>query len=413
MKDWQDHYHTLHVHPDADVAIIKASYRTLMQKLKYHPDLGGDKDDAARINEAYGVLSNLTLRTAYDQQLAVQRQLKKDPEFKPWPNHQERKSRTSPNSNSKPNPRANTKSNAKQKPRPQTNTHGQKQAHAEAQPKPKPESKPSPKSKSHQNTANEKGPSNHTNNGNADNNNTQNNNTQNNKSDTHNNNAHNNNAHNNNADNNKAQSGAKESSGQYSFSKSSSPKRPKQTAHRTRSKKPVIPQKHYAELGQHTYASITAKLPDTSIRSSTCLFCKEINHFHPHGDNQEAIVCFNCKSPLQFINFNPLWVTQRRSDRLKQKSLIQFTANHNQAKSYQGIVVDLSPTGMRIKSLQALKMGNILKLDNEELSAVASVIRCEQITLNKFSRNKYFYSGVKFLALKVNQNRGTFVSHKA
>ena len=397
MKDWQDHYHTLHVHPDADVAIIKASYRTLMQKLKYHPDLGGDKDHAARINEAYGILSNLALRTAYDQQLAAQRKLKKGPEFKPWPNQQERKPRTKPSSSAK------TKPNAKQdQTQNKDNIDKQKQAHAEVQPKPK----SSPKSKSHKNTPNEKSRPNNTNSNNTHKNNTY-------KNNTHKNNTYNNKTNADTNTNTNTQNKTKESSGQYSFSKPSSPKRPKKKTPYTRSKTPGIPQKHYAELGQNTYASITAKFPDTSIRNSTCLFCKEINHFHQHGDHQDAVICYNCKSPLQFINFNPLWVTQRRSDRLKQKSLIQFTANHNQGKSYQGIVIDLSPTGMRIKSLQPLKMGNILKLDNEELSAVASVIRCEKQTDNKLRRAKYFYSGVKFLALKVNQNRGTFVSHKA
>ena len=40
------------------MAIIRGSYRTLMQQLKHHPDLGGDTATAALINEAYAVLSN-------------------------------------------------------------------------------------------------------------------------------------------------------------------------------------------------------------------------------------------------------------------------------------------------------------------------------------------------------------------
>ena len=47
-----DYYEVLHVHPEAPEAVIRASYRALMQKLKMHPDLGGDADTAARINEA-------------------------------------------------------------------------------------------------------------------------------------------------------------------------------------------------------------------------------------------------------------------------------------------------------------------------------------------------------------------------
>ncbi len=61
-----DYYQILHVHQQANREIIKASYRTLMQKLKFHPDLGGDATEAALINEAYAVLSNPALRAKYD-----------------------------------------------------------------------------------------------------------------------------------------------------------------------------------------------------------------------------------------------------------------------------------------------------------------------------------------------------------
>lgn len=60
-------YQLLHVYPDAPDAIIQASYRTLMQKLKHHPDLGGSHSHAALINEAYATLSNPTARAAYDR----------------------------------------------------------------------------------------------------------------------------------------------------------------------------------------------------------------------------------------------------------------------------------------------------------------------------------------------------------
>ncbi len=61
-----DYYEILHVHPDAPEAVIRASYRALMQKLKMHPDLGGDAEVAARINEAYAILTDPDRRAAYD-----------------------------------------------------------------------------------------------------------------------------------------------------------------------------------------------------------------------------------------------------------------------------------------------------------------------------------------------------------
>jgi curved DNA-binding protein CbpA len=66
----KDYYALLHVHPDAPIEIIRASYRTLMQRLKAHPDLGGDHAAAARINAAYAVLKNPARRAAYDAELA-------------------------------------------------------------------------------------------------------------------------------------------------------------------------------------------------------------------------------------------------------------------------------------------------------------------------------------------------------
>lgn len=66
-----DHYQVLHVNRDAPREIIRGCYRTLMQQLKNHPDLGGDKATAARINEAYAVLGNVERRAEYDAQLAA------------------------------------------------------------------------------------------------------------------------------------------------------------------------------------------------------------------------------------------------------------------------------------------------------------------------------------------------------
>ena len=59
-------YQILHVQPDAPREVIQSTYRTMMQKMKMHPDLGGSQDDAALINEAYTVLMNPDTRAQYD-----------------------------------------------------------------------------------------------------------------------------------------------------------------------------------------------------------------------------------------------------------------------------------------------------------------------------------------------------------
>ena len=74
MRNRRNLYRVLQVQPDAPYEIIKASYRTLMQKLKAHPDLGGDEWNAAVINEAYAVLSDTEKRKKYDTEQMALRQ---------------------------------------------------------------------------------------------------------------------------------------------------------------------------------------------------------------------------------------------------------------------------------------------------------------------------------------------------
>ena len=69
MHNKRNYYRILHVQFDAPPAVIKASYRTIMQKLRAHPDLGGEEWNASLINEARKVLLDPALRAAYDRQL--------------------------------------------------------------------------------------------------------------------------------------------------------------------------------------------------------------------------------------------------------------------------------------------------------------------------------------------------------
>ncbi len=67
MDNRRNYYRILHVQFDAPEAVIRASYRTIMQKLRQHPDLGGDQWNATVINQAYAVLSDPMRRAAYDK----------------------------------------------------------------------------------------------------------------------------------------------------------------------------------------------------------------------------------------------------------------------------------------------------------------------------------------------------------
>lgn len=62
-----DYYQLLQVDRNASDEVIQAAYRTLMQRGRLHPDLGGDPALAAVVNEAYATLSDRSERAAYDQ----------------------------------------------------------------------------------------------------------------------------------------------------------------------------------------------------------------------------------------------------------------------------------------------------------------------------------------------------------
>ncbi len=71
MKNQKTYYQILHVQADAPLEVIRSSYRTMMQKLKMHPDLGGSHQNATEVNEAYNVLTNPTKRAEYDARLKI------------------------------------------------------------------------------------------------------------------------------------------------------------------------------------------------------------------------------------------------------------------------------------------------------------------------------------------------------
>ncbi|MFK7794892.1 MAG: DnaJ domain-containing protein [Gammaproteobacteria bacterium] len=69
MSKQKNFYQILHVQQDAPSEVIRSTYRTMMQKLKMHPDLGGNQENAALINEAYSVLMDPNARADYDASL--------------------------------------------------------------------------------------------------------------------------------------------------------------------------------------------------------------------------------------------------------------------------------------------------------------------------------------------------------
>lgn len=75
-KNRRNYYRILRVQPDASPAVIRNNYRTLLQKLRLHPDLGGDHWNASQLNIAYHTLRHPHRRAAYDQELLQQYPMK-------------------------------------------------------------------------------------------------------------------------------------------------------------------------------------------------------------------------------------------------------------------------------------------------------------------------------------------------
>ncbi len=102
MKNRRNYYRVLHIQPDAPAAVIRTSYKTIMQKLKAHPDLGGDGEQARFINEAYSVLSDPGKRRGYDRQ------------YRPW-NRSDNRNESAPGQTS-----------STPKPKPPRSAHGRR-----------------------------------------------------------------------------------------------------------------------------------------------------------------------------------------------------------------------------------------------------------------------------------------------
>lgn len=76
MDDRRNYYRVLHLQPDAPIGLVRVNYRTIMQKLNAHPDLGGENWSAAHINNAYRTLSDPQRREEYDRELLARYDIK-------------------------------------------------------------------------------------------------------------------------------------------------------------------------------------------------------------------------------------------------------------------------------------------------------------------------------------------------
>lgn len=78
MHEIPTHYANLHVARNAPAEVIRAAYKTLMQK--HHPDRHPQDPEAERVvrllNEAYAVLNDPQQRALHDAWIAAQKELR-------------------------------------------------------------------------------------------------------------------------------------------------------------------------------------------------------------------------------------------------------------------------------------------------------------------------------------------------
>ena len=139
-----------------------------------------------------------------------------------------------------------------------------------------------------------------------------------------------------------------------------------------------------------------------------CHFCKTPHNQSPCRDT--APLCHDCNSPLFPPPQELMEQTRRNIVRLNQDSKIHFYTHWPQKKK-SGLISDISPTGIQLNSFIELNKGQVIKLDGENFKAVGVV---SYQKTNKISDDEDFYtSGIKFLSVNFNKNKGQFFSDSA
>ncbi|MBV6446826.1 MAG: hypothetical protein FCKEOINB_00433 [Nitrosomonas sp.] len=130
-----------------------------------------------------------------------------------------------------------------------------------------------------------------------------------------------------------------------------------------------------------------------------CSFCKTPNV--PQINLYQSENCLECGSPLLPVHQeNP--AIQRTMRRISVSGRFMFYLFWP-GKPYQGIFQDLSPTGLRFMTDEALDSNDIIKIDAPSFQAVAEVT-------HQRHEDKGFSIGTRFIAVKFDQRYGNFVT---
>lgn len=117
--------------------------------------------------------------------------------------------------------------------------------------------------------------------------------------------------------------------------------------------------------------------------------------------------CGECGAPLRLLDITVCGESRRAVPRIDHHTEMTYLLDPSSSRRATGRVVDLSPTGLRFSGPERLTVGRLIKIESPTLSAVASVTRSDAEAPDGFA------TGVRFVTLRLNKHRGTFVSARA
>lgn len=360
-EERRNHYRTLNVQPDASLEIIKNNYRTLLQKLKMHPDLGGQNWNATVINEAYNTLRDPLKRAAYDKKLLESYDLKSLARGNLDNNSNKQQSPTFDGKDKHGNQRNFYRMFHIQPDSPQ---HIIKTSYLTL-------SKDSNISKDLLNEAYSI------------------------------------------LSNPEKRAIYDKLLSQRSHTYAVNKLTNKQLVSESRVKSKTIPFEKNQTNNLNKVALNTAYGGQKQnyykpVITQYCTFCKTPHNQSPCRDT--APLCHDCNSPLFPPPNELLEQTRRNIVRLNQNSTINFYTHWPQEKQ-SGLISDISPTGIQLNCFVELSKDQIIKLDGQDFKAVGMV---SYQNIDKDADGNYFYiSGIKFLTVNFNKSKGQFFSDSA
>lgn len=360
MKSRRNYYRLLRVQPDASPDIIKLCYRTLMQTLQHHPDLGGEEWNAQNINMAYAILRNPTKRAAYDHKLFQ---------------------RTSIKTVSRGNLGKTTSTGGAS--RLKNGTRRNFYRILQVQPDAEPEI-----IRAVYKLLKRDGKANHDLLDNAwktlnnkarrqqyDNNLKRSTNSQKTHSKTH---------------HTKQQEEKVSANTQRQHSQQGNSSQSKREENKNN-------QTHYKQ------GASTSQETKQHYCGPSCVFCKTPYINNSYAQKQDY--CFQCNSPLQAISSDYAKLPRRSVDR-KKSQIPAAIYDSWPSKPTRVSATDISPTGFGFVSKTPLGSGQLIKIDTEQFRAVAEIRYCKPI-------GPFFKTGARFISIKFHQQQGTFFSRIA